>query len=360
MPNVPDYLKYRDDLETIAPDEPETHRKIIEVMTHGMNLGREKYGRTVRISHAKAHGLMDATLTVYDNLPPELAQGLFAQAKTFKALVRMAQAPGELLDDSKVQTDRGLSVKVLDVPGPTLDPSAGPVQDWVFDVGKQFLASDAKTFLQAFKPNAELAPKLSDSVKGAVSTAARATNSLLNAFGVNSEKLAFYGHPPRHPIAEFYFSQVPYRYGNYVAKLGFFPIDPRQEALKDEDVQPETPDGLRDEMNNFLAQQPAAFELRVQLNTDPDKMSIEDGMSEWSEGESSYRAVARLDIPVQPAWRPDRDSSFENLVFSPGHALVAHRPLGSINRARLTVYSVLSARRLAENGQAERKSEALA
>lgn len=50
-----------------------------------------------------------------------------------------------------------------------------------------------KEFLQAFKLNAEVAPKLSDTVKGAVLTDARVTNTLLNAVGANFEKLAFYG-----------------------------------------------------------------------------------------------------------------------------------------------------------------------
>ena len=180
---MPNYLMYQDDIETIAPDEAETKQKIVEVMTQGMELARQKYGRSVRISHAKAHGLLKGEFVVQDGLPLQLAQGLFAKPGRYEVLVRMAQQPGELLDDSKVSTDRGMSVKVLGVNGPKLEGHTATTQDWVFDVGKQFLASGMKEFLQAFKPNAEIAPKLSDSVKGAVSTAARATNTLLNAVG---------------------------------------------------------------------------------------------------------------------------------------------------------------------------------
>ena len=348
---MPNYLMYQDDVETIAPDENETKQKIVEVMTQGMELARQKYGRSVRISHAKAHGLLKGELVVQDGLPLQLAQGLFAKPGRYEVLVRMAQQPGELLDDSKVSTDRGMSVKVLGVNGPKLEGHTAATQDWVFDVGKQFLASGMKEFLQAFKPNAEIAPKLSDSVKGAVSTAARATNTLLNAVGANSEKLAFYGHPIVHPASEEYFSQTAFRYGDYVAKLGFFPVSPRLEALKQQPFHPETPDALREAMNSFFQSNPAEFDLRVQLNTGLDDMPVEDAQAEWPETKSQYQTVARLTIPVQTAWDPAKDGYFEDLSFSPAHALAAHRPLGGINRARLLAYQMLAARRLADNGK---------
>lgn len=348
---MPNYLLYRDDLETIAPDEEETKQKIAEVMTRGMEMARQKYGRSVRVSHAKAHALLKGELIVEGGLPLHLAQGLFAKPGRYEVLVRMAQAPGELLDDSKLSTDRGMSVKVLGAKGPKLEGHVAETQDWVFDVGKQFLAGGVKEFLQAFKPNAEIAPKLSDSVKGAVSTVARATNTVLNAVGANSEKLAFYGNPVVHPASEEYYSQTAIRYGAYVAKLAFIPVSPGIAALKEEPFDPETPDALREAMNTYFRSNPAAFDLRVQLNTGLDDMPIENAQAEWPETESQYQTVARLMIPVQSAWDPAKDGYFEDLTFSPAHALAAHRPLGGINRARMFVYQMLAARRLADNGK---------
>ena len=357
---MPNYLMYRDDIETIAPDESETKQKIVDVMTDGMELARKKYGRSVRVSHAKAHALLKGELIVDEGLPLELAQGLFAKPGRYEVLVRMAQQPGELLDDSKLSTDRGLSVKVLGVDGPKLQGHTASTQDWVFDVGKQFLANGMKEFLQAFKPNAEIAPKLSDSVKGAVSTAARITNTALNAVGANSEKLGFYGHPVVHPASEEYFSQTAFRYGDYVAKLGFFPSSPGLAALKEQPFDPQTPDALRDAMNSYFKSNPAEFELRVQLNTGLDDMPIEEAQAEWSESLSQYQTVARLIIPSQTAWDPAKDNYFEDLSFSPAHALLAHRPLGGINRARLLAYKMLAARRLADNGKTAETPTSLA
>ena len=110
-------------------------------------------------------------------------------------------------------------------------------------------------------------------------------------------------------------------------------------------------------MNAFFKANPAEFELRVQLNTGLDDMPVENAQAEWPETESQYQTVARLVIPVQTAWDPVKDGYFEDLTFSPGHGLAAHRPLGGINRARLVAYKALADRRLADNGKtAERPS----
>ncbi len=346
---MPNYLLYREDVETVAPDEHETQQKIIDVMTDGMHKVMEKTGRAVRISHAKAFGLLKGTLTVESGLPKELAQGLFAKPGTYEVLVRLATALGEVNDDSKVNTVRGMSIKVLDVEGPKLAGHTGTTQDFVLDTGKEFLAGGPKEFLQAFKPNAEIAPKLSDNVKGAVSDVARATNAVLNAVGANSEKLDFYGHPKRHPMAEAYFSQTAIRYGEYVAKVGVIPDTPGLKALFDQPYDPEGFNAFRDAANAFFRTQPAEFNVAVQLNTGLDTMPIEEAQAKWSEDESQYQTVGRLVLPVQTAFDPAKESFFEDLSFSPGHSLAAHRPLGGINRARLAAYRVLSDRRHAEN-----------
>ena len=49
---------------------------------------------------------------------------------------------------------------------------------------------------------------------------------MLNAVGLNSGKVDFYGHPKFHPMAEAYYSQTAYRYGDYVAKFAVIPANP--------------------------------------------------------------------------------------------------------------------------------------
>ena len=348
---MPDYTPYRDDLETVAPDEAETQAKIIEVMTQGQNTTREKYGRAVRISHAKAHGIVRGELTIPAGLPPELAQGLFARPGTYPVVVRLATSPGELLDDSKVSTDRGMALKVFGVEGEHLPPFEDiTTQDFVFNTTKQFFTGGVKAFLQSFKPNALVATHLSDTTKGLVSDAARVANAALNTVGLNSEKLGFFGHPKTHPLADAYYSQTPFRYGGFVAKMGIVPATPGLAELEALPFDPKTPDALREATVEFFRATPAEFDFVVQLNTDPAKMPIEDAQAAWSEEESPYRPVARLVIPAQDAFDPTRtDTVDENYSFSPAHTLTAHRPLGAINRARLTVYSEMAKLRRMEN-----------
>lgn len=56
----------------------------------------------------------------------------------------------------------------------------------------------------------------------------------------------------------------------------------------------------------------------------------------------------------QDAYSPARQAYCdESLSFQPAHGLAAHRPLGSIMRARLKAYQALSDFRHRQNGQAQ-------
>ncbi len=99
----------------------------------------------------------------------------------------------------------------------------------------------------------------------------------------------------------------------------------------------------------FFRTEAAEFIIAVQLNTGVDNMPIEDAQAKWSEDLSHYQTVGRLILPIQMGWDRAKDAFFEDLSFSPAHALEAHHPLGGINRARLVAYQALSQRRRVEN-----------
>lgn len=347
---MPNYLLYTPEVEQPSKDEPETIQKIIHLMSDGHKKTEEKYGRSIRISHAKAHAIMRGKLIVREDLGKELAQGLFAKPGTYDVLIRMASAPGELLDDSKVNATRGMAVKVFGVEGPKVPGHTENTQDFVFAPGKVFIAPTAGAFLQAFKPNAEIAPKLSDTTKGVVSSVSRATNSVLNMFGIDSAKLDFFGHTLVHPLGDANYSQSAFRFGDYVCKMGIVPDTPGLRALlEDKNYKQETPDAMREACNAYLKTNGAEYSFQVQLNTGLDEMPIEDATVEWPETESMYQEVARLVIPAQTAFDSAKDEYVEPLSFSPDHALVAHQALGSINRARRAAYTALSKIRRADS-----------
>jgi hypothetical protein len=61
-------------------------------------------------------------------------------------------------------------------------------------------------------------------------------------------------------------SASPIRYGDYIAKLGVFPVSPELAELEGIDTSKD-PDALRTATVAHFRQHPAEFEVRVQLST---------------------------------------------------------------------------------------------
>ena len=93
-----------------------------------------------------------------------------------------------------------------------------------------------------------------------------------------------------------------------------------------------------------------SFDFLVQLQTDADRMPIEDPRVRWDEARSPFRKVATLRIPAQGFESEARLRLAEHIAFNPWRCLAEHRPLGGINRARQVIYAELSAFRHDRNG----------
>lgn len=59
------------------------------------------------------------------------------------------------------------------------------------------------------------------------------------------------------------------------------------------------PDAFREAANEFFRSRNAEFIVAAQLNTDPEKMPIEDAQAKGPEALSQYESVARLILPAQ-------------------------------------------------------------
>ena len=287
-------------------------------------------------------------LIVVDDLPEPLAQGVFKLGARYPVIARLANVPGEI-DSDAVATQRGLALKLLEVEGEKLPGHTGATQDFVLDSGNRFAAGTAAQFLMNHRM-LEHAPQIPDALKAAVSTASRAGNKALHYVGVDSPTLDFFGHSRVHPMAEAYFTQAPIRYGDYLAKLAVVPIASAQRALDGTEVDSDDPNALRTATVSYLRDHDAEFEIRVQLCTNLDSMPVEDASVEWPEQQSPYRTVARLRLPRQEAFNEARRTFVDNLSFCVSHSLSAHRPLGSIMRARLRAYPEMSRLRRQTNG----------
>jgi hypothetical protein len=300
----------------------------------------DRHRHAARPSHAKSHGALKGTLEVLPGLEEPLAEGLFAAPRSYPVVARLAPVPGDLLADD-VTTQRGMAIKVIGVEGPMLPGHEGGVmQDFLLDNGSRFPVADAAGFLETIRGLEKTTERL-DSLKRAVSVAARGANAVLKGVGLDSANLDFFGHPPKHPLADTYHSQAPIRYGGYVAKVAVAPAPETLEALDGWRFDPDAGfSALRDAVVAYLRGNAAAYEFRVQLCTDLERMPVEDASVEWPEEESPYRPVARLTFPAQEADGPARRVHVDDLLsFCPAHALEAHRPLGSLMRARLKAYA---------------------
>src|SRR5260370_41463880 len=99
---------------------------------------------------------------------------------------------------------------------------------------------------------------------------------------------------------------------------------------------------LRDNMIRTLDEMDVEFEMRIQLQTDPFLMPIENNAVLWPERLSPRVPVATLRIPRQKFDHPAQFAFTRNLKFNPWHCLPEHRPLGNQSRARKRMYDELA------------------
>jgi len=345
-------VRYSPAVEKPIEHEEQVHRDLIDTMRSITETTSKDYGHAVRSVHAKAHGILAGELTISADLPPDLAQGLFATAGAHKVVLRFSTNPGDILDDS-VSAPRGLALKILDVAGERLPDSAGETtQNFILVNAPAFAAPDAKAFLGSLKQLAATTDK-AEWAKKLLSATLRGVETAIEAVGGKSAMISTMGGTPiTHPLGDIYYSQVPFRYGDYIAKLALVPTSPNLTALTGDRVDTsDRPDALREVIRETIIEQGGTWELRVQLNTDLDAMPVEDASVEWDEKVSPYRTVGRFVVEPQLSLGTELAGKIDGQTFfSPWHGLAAHQPLGSVNRARRQAYEMSAEFRAKFNG----------
>lgn len=334
-------LVYTPACEFQEEDEEKTTAELLESLRGISETVAADEGRAFRSVHAKSHGILHGVIDI-PPLPAMLAQGLFAQPGSHPVVMRLSSTPGDLLDD-QVSTPRGLALQVQDVEGERVDPEDGlRCQDFLMVNGPVFSAPTARSFLKSLKLLAATTDK-APRAKALLSAALRGLERVVEKAGAESATLkALGGHPATHPLGESYFTQVPVRFGPYMGKLSLVPVSPELAALHGQPVDLSASESaLRDAVSAYFAQAGGAWELRVQLCVDLERMPIEDASVEWPQTLSPYVTVARVSAPPQCSWDESHSPEEDNaLAFSPWHALAAHCPLGSIMRVRRRAYAM--------------------
>jgi hypothetical protein len=304
--------------EVIDPAEEAVTSSFIAFM-EAASKRRHPSGPLRRFNQGRAAGCVQAEFIVPADLPAALGVGLFAAPGSYRAFIRFANASSATDREKDV---RGMSISVAEVPGDNLTPGATS-QDFVLNSHPVMVAPDTKEFMAFLEAN---------EAGGLRRVLYFARHPALARIGLAARQ-----HPTCHLDIP-YWSTTPYLFGpGRAVKYIVRPRSTRTSPLPS----PLTDHYLDDALRQHLATAEAAFDFLVQFQTDPERMPIEDATVEWKEEDAPYVAVASIRIPQQQLAAPDAGSC-EDAAFNPWHALVEHRPLGSLNRARRTIYPALA------------------
>ncbi|MCV7362988.1 catalase family protein [Mycolicibacterium neworleansense] len=336
-----DPVRYHDNLEQPKAGEAEDIEKIIKSLRKNNERAYKKFKHGLRDAHAKSHAILRGELIVNPDLPDVLAQGMFADERSYPVIARISTTSGVLRSD-KNRGVRGLGIKAIGVHGERAmkDPQDDPnvTQDFVLVTHEEFLFADAHAYRGLGMLSARLLARLSDNTLWAGSELLGALKKIGLPIPPN---LAVFVAPNRPILGETFFSSAPIRYGDYVARFKYEPTSPEVKALADQTL-PRNPgqDEHRDLIMAFFEKHSAEYTFSVQLCLDKDKMPIEDATKPW---DSPYLPVAKVVYPKQNPYSALRRAYGDDVLsFNSWRGLEAHRPLGSINRLKRKVYEASS------------------
>ena len=288
-----------------------------------------KPGLFERGGNTKTHGIVRAEFIVHDGLPPQMRHGIFAQPRTFRAWVRFSGPGPYITPDIDDVGFMSISIKLLGVAGPKLMAEERFTQDMFGVSTPTFVTPDVRA-------NAHLQIQ---SVKNA------AILHFLNFRRPHLLDLIMQGlwtKTQSSPFEAPYFSCVPYLLGEGQAMVySVWPKTKKRTPIPRLPLRP--PDNyLRDAMVAALSAGDVDLDFRLQLQTDPHLMPIENAGVLWPERLSPRVSVATVHIPKQKFDSPAQLDFARRLSYNPWHCIEEHRPLGNQSRARRRMYHELS------------------
>ena len=314
--------------EKPIPDEEAYVDSIISSFDKQMRL-LWKPGGFERGGNTKTHGIVRGEFVVHDGLPAELRHGIFAQPRTYKAWVRFAGPGPYITPDIEDVGFLSISIKLMGVPGPKLMDEEQFTQDMFGVSPPTFVTPDVKA-------NAQLQV---ESLKNAQ------IFYFLNFHRSHVLDLIMQGlwiKTQSSPFEAPYFSCVPYLLGKDQAmQYSVWPKTNKKTPIPRLPLRPPD-DYLRDAMVKALNEGDVELDFRLQLQTDPFLMPIENNGVLWPEKLSPRVSVATLRLPKQKFDSPAQMEFARKLSYNPWHTIAEHRPLGNQSRARQQMYFALS------------------
>ena len=314
--------------ERPIPDEDAWLDSIITSFGKQMRL-LWKPGGFERGGNTKTHGIVRGEFIVHDGLPPELRHGIYARPQTFRAWVRFSGPGPYVTPDIEDVGFMSISIKLMGVPGPKLMDEEKFTQDMFGVSTPTFVTPDTKANAQLqieSLKNAQLfyfinlhRPHLLDFIMQGLWTKTQSS-----------------------PFEAPYFSCVPYLLGEGQAmQYSVWPTSKKRTPVPRLPLRPPD-DYLRDAMVKSLSEGDVELDIRLQRQTDPHLMPIENNGVLWPEALSPRVSVATLRLPRQTFNSPAQMEFAKRLSYNPWHSIPEHRPLGNQSRARRKMYLELS------------------
>jgi hypothetical protein len=314
--------------ERPIPDEEAHLASIIDSFTKQMRL-LWKPGGFERGGNTKTQGIVRGEFIVHDGLPEKLRRGIFAQPKTYRAWVRFSGPGPYVTPDIDDVGFMSISIKLMGVPGQKLMDEEKFTQDMFGVSTPTFVTPDTKA------------------------------NAQLQIESLKNSQIFYFVNLHRPHILDFimqglwiktqtspfeapYFSCVPYLLGEGQAmQYSVWPKSTKRSRVPRLPFRPPD-DYLRDAMVAALSEGDVELDVRLQLQTDPHLMPIENNAVLWPERLSPRISAATLRLPRQTFNSPSQMAFARRLSYNPWHCIPEHRPLGNQSRARRRMYLELS------------------
>lgn len=326
--------------EHVAADEAVRHERHAQLFADLQAQRNARFGPG-RALHRKQLAGVGARLEVLPHLPAHARHGLFAQPKVLDAWVRLSNGGADKASDRKPDV-RGFAIQVQGLQG------ASALGQGVA-LAQSFLLINQPAF--AFPTSDEFVSLVMQATKGPRALIVY----LLRRYGWwgGLKKIRRFartlGRPFNGFADEVFYSAAPIACGPYAARVRLVPVHPKAIVKPEQAGSSKAVDWGRAFVER-LQRSDLQFELQLQFFVDETHTPIEDASVDWPETVAPYLTVARLTIPVQDAQSAAGRSladRIEAAAIDPWVALMEHRPLGEVMRARKVVYYQSQLSRLA-------------
>ena len=288
-----------------------------------------KPGGVERGGNTKTQGIVRGEFIVHEDIPEKFRHGIYAKPQKFPAWVRFSGPGPYITPDIDDVGFMSISIKLMGVPGPKLMDEEKQTLDMFGASTPTFVTPDVKANAQLQKEslkNAQIFYFL----------------NLHRSHVMDLIMQSLFIKTQSSPFEAPYFSCVPYLLGEGQAmQYSLWPKTSKRTPIPRLPFRPPD-DYLRQAMVKSLTEGDVELDFRLQLQTDPHLMPLENNGVLWPEKLSPRVSVATLRLPKQQFDSPAQMEFAKKLSYNPWHTIAEHRPLGNQSRARQRMYYELS------------------